>query len=79
MKQTIFSKLKTKRQVYKTVPIGDVLGVRTMPDYEEELTFNVEVDMVVLSNMARRAAKNTHSRSVDGPITVTVAGRKRLT
>jgi len=80
MKQIIFPKLKTVLTRYKTQTVagehGD--GFMQVKDGQEEIFYEVSVDVDSLEIMAHTATKNKSQCSHDGPLHVRVLERRKL-
>lgn len=79
-KAVIYSGRKTTRQLRKTRMIKDEhsVGFSSDPDGQEEVTYDVLIDLPAMSAMARKAAANKSGKATDGPLIVKVTGRRRL-
>lgn len=69
---------KTVAEVRKQIPCTNGVGFTHVPDGKEEITYEVTADVVMLEQMARKAARNTRRESIDGPIKVRVTSRRKL-
>ncbi len=78
MKQVIFKKTRTTRQLYKQQPSVSGKGTISVRDGDEEIFFQTSLDWDELNEMARKAAGNKSEKSHDGPVIVKVVERRRL-
>jgi hypothetical protein len=85
VRQVIFSNQKTIRDVSKRVPVTQGTGLgqgakgfTSIPDGQEEVTYNVELDMRAVESMAKVAARSKGQKSQDGPLRVIVVTRRKL-
>jgi len=76
----IYKNLTTTRELRNRVPLqpGYGTGFSTVPDGEEEITYNVYLDQRSLKDLARKAAGQKSQKTKAGPILVSVMGRRRL-
>jgi hypothetical protein len=77
---TIYPRNRTTRKLYRREPITEpgTRGYRSLPDGEEEIHYEVSMNIDALHSLARKAAGNKSQRCVDGPLTVRVLERKRI-
>lgn len=83
MRQVIFKKTRTTRQLYKRVPIiltreNGWAGFSSVSDGEEEIYYETSLDWKELDAMARKAAASKSGQSRDGALTVKIVERRRL-
>ena len=77
---TIYPRNRTSRRLYRREPINEpgTSGYRSLPDGEEEIIYEVTMDIEALHSLGRKAAGNKSQRCVDGPLAVRVLERKRI-
>jgi hypothetical protein len=74
----IYPKTRTKRELYKDVPILTDNDLVWEPDGEEEIFYEVAIDLAAVEVMARRAAYNSGQVSRAGPLRVSILERSRI-
>lgn len=79
--EVIYPHNLTRRKLHKREPITGNLqetGFRSLPDGEEEIVYEVTVNLGMIDAMARKAAGSKGQKSSDGPLTVRVLTRKKI-
>lgn len=79
-RQVIFPKTRTTRRLTKMVPvtIGTGTGHTSVHDGQEEIYYEVSIDLDAMHHMARKAAGNKSWKAKDGALQVRVLATKRI-
>lgn len=74
----IYPKTRTTRALHKDVPILSDDDLIWEPNGEEEIFYEVSVNLAAVEDMARRAAQSSGQVSRAGPLRVSVLKRARI-
>jgi hypothetical protein len=74
----IYPKADTTRELYKDLPVVTDDGLSWEPDGEEEIWYEVSVDLAAVHDLARRAAGNSGQVSCAGPLRVRILNLARI-
>ncbi len=77
-RRTIFTGLNVRVEKRKRVPATTGVGFTHIADGEEDVTYEVTLDLDAVRWMAIKAARSRGQRSTDGPLSVRVTARRPL-